>query len=556
MAAAVLAAALFSLLLPAGPSGAATATSPPRPGAPGAGPAAANAPVAAPSFAPAGNVRPAALAGSWYPDDQVFVQAETHRMLRAAPAAPSVKGRPVALVVPHAGWRYSGALAATAFRTIRRGEFDRVVLVAPSHHARFKGYSIDGAAAYRTPLGDIPLCRKSIDALSDGRLVREVKGAAGPEHAVEIELPFLQETLAEFLLVPILVGDTTPEQERALAERLATLHDGRTLFVFSSDFTHYGPRFDYAPFGGTGSALARIRELNNSAIDHLRRIDSEGFRAHLAETGNTICGRNPLRVMLELLPKIAPKAKAVLLGHYASGEMGWAQGDNSVSYVAMAYTLDETVPGDPISGPPRYVAVPQDAPPTSDVLGRRLVRLARATLQTRLGGSDALSQELSAYPRGPVHERLQGAFVTLERTDPKEIEAYGRLRGCTGQIIPKYPLYEAVAYAALTASLHDRRFRPVQPEELDRLEVSVTVLSPQRPIEAWKEIRLGEHGIILEKDGHRAVFLPQVPGEQGWNLEQTLTALARKAGLSGDAWREDTQFMVFTGQVFREGHSS
>jgi AmmeMemoRadiSam system protein B/AmmeMemoRadiSam system protein A len=462
----------------------------------------------------------------------------------------------VALIVPHAAWRYSGAAAAAAFRNLKRGDFSRVVLVAPSHRGSFEGYSVDDASAYRTPLGDIPLDARAVSELSDGKLVREVRGVAAAEHAVEIELPFLQETLVEFQLVPILAGLTNADQERDLARRLAKLHDGKTLFVFSSDFAHYGRRFGFEPFGPTPAALPRIRELDGRAIDHLSRIDAEGFRKYLQETGNTICGRAGLRVLLELLPLIAPKAEAVLLDQYASGEMQGTGDDSSVSYVSMAYTLEAGPEQEPLGAPPRYTGVPPDATALDDATGRRLVRLARATLRTRLAGSHDLSTELGSFPKGPLYERLQGVFVTLYRKDPAEIARKGKLRGCIGQVTPRMPLYEAVVHAAVSAALLDRRFTPVLASELDRLEVEVTALMPPAPIGSWRDIEIGKHGIVLEKNGRSALFLPQVAVDQGWNIEQTLSALARKAGLPKEAWREGASFSVFTGQVFKEGESS
>jgi len=197
-----------------------------------------------------------------------------------------------------------------------------------------------------------------------------------------------------------------------------------------------------------------------------------------------------------------------------------------------------------------------DAPPITDADGQRLVRIARAALNTQLRGADDLSRELSQFPTGSEYERLQGVFVTLNRTDPAEIASEGKLRGCIGQIFPALPVYEAVVEAAVSAALRDTRFYPVQPSELGRLEVEVTALSLPKPVASYQEIRIGTHGIVIEKGGRRAVFLPQVPGEQGWTLEQTLTELSQKAGLPRDAWREGAKFSVFTGQVFKEKHTS
>jgi AmmeMemoRadiSam system protein B/AmmeMemoRadiSam system protein A len=457
--------------------------------------------------------------------------------------------------VPHAGWSYSGLAAATAFRLLKPGDFERVVVVAPSHQGSFRGYSLDDAAAYRTPIGEVPLCDAALSALG-GADARVVPGVADGEHSVEIELPFLQEALGRFCLVPVLVGDTDEALERSFAERLAGLDDGRTLFVFSSDFAHYGPRFAFQPFGPLSPAVReKIRAMDARAVALLAQVDARGFRDDLRETGNTICGRHGLATLLELLPRIAPKAGAVLLAHYASSDLPGIEDDGSVSYVAMAFLRERAAGarfGPPLVAPPRMEDAPPDTPALSAEDGARLVRIARAALATHFLERDELGPQLAAWPTGPDRERRQGVFVTLNRKDPGEIRAMGRLRGCIGQPEPVFPLYYGTVQAALDAALRDPRFEPVRAAELPRLEIEVTVLSPRKPVGSWHDIRLGVHGIVLQKGDKAALFLPQVAPEQGWTLEQTLTALAEKAGLPPDGWREGASFSVFTGQAFEE----
>jgi len=294
-------------------------------------------PAEQPAALPSGRVRLPAIAGSWYPGDRASVIAAIDRLLRVASVAPSLAGKPIALIAPHAGWRYSGAAAAAAFKNLHPGDFTRVVLVGPSHQGAFAGFSVSDAQAYRTPLGDVPVCADAA-GLRDGQIVRDVSGVDAHEHSLEIEIPLLQRTLGSFCLVPILAGETTAPMEQRLAEKLAPLHDGKTLFVVSSDFTHYGPSYDYTPFGPTAAgAHDKIAAMQRQAISLLEKKDAPGFRRFLATTGATICGRRPISVLLELLPRIAPEARAVLLAQYASSEMPGAPGDDGVWYVALAY---------------------------------------------------------------------------------------------------------------------------------------------------------------------------------------------------------------------------
>ncbi len=506
-----------------------------------------------PEHAPAAHAREPVLAGAWYPKDHAGLEAAAQMLMRIAAPAPPVAIRPLALVVPHAGWSYSGAAAGTAFSLLKAGEFDRVVVMGPSHHEAFRGYALDDATAYRTPLGEIPTCQGSVAALQ-GSEARALGAATGPEHSVEIELPFLQAALGRFCLIPVGGGDTTASDERAFAGRLAKLDDGKTLFVFSSDFSHYGRRFDYQPFGPVSPLVSqKIRALNDRAIALLAAGDAAAFRSYLQETGNTICGRNDLATLLELLPTIAPKARAVTLAHYASADIPGLQDDGSVSYVAMAFLREApAVAPAPLLTPPRLEDAPPDTPELSNAAGSSLVALARAAVRTELLGGDDLRRALEGWPRGADQERRRGVFVTLNRKDPAEIRSLGKLRGCIGQPEPTFPLYYGTVEAAIDAALHDPRFEPVKAEELPRLEIEVTVLSPQRKIASWREIRIGRHGVVLRKGGRAALFLPQVAPEQGWNVEQMLDALAEKAGLPRDAWREGAQLSVFTGQVFEE----
>ena len=501
--------------------------------------------------ATAGRVREPALAGSWYPESRALATVTAHYLMRAAAAAPALPGKPLALIVPHAGWQYSGVAAGAAFRNLHPGDFERVVMVGPSHQSAFQGYSLDDASAYRTPLGEIPLCPGVFSQLQDGQRARVVPRAAESEHALEIELPFLQARLGRFCLVPVLAGQTSADDQKAMAERLARLDDGRTLFVFSSDFTHYGPRYDYAPFGASAlPVLDKIRAQDEQAVALISRLDAAGFRAFLGRTGATICGHAAIGTALELVARIAPKAHALPLAHYASAELPFARDASSVDYVALAFVREDAPAASPLRAPPKPIAAVAAEVPSE--LGARLVRLARTALEAEILRKAELSQELAGFPEGL--EGLQAVFVTLNRTDPAELRVQGRLRGCIGQLEPTYPLYFAVVHAAVDAALHDPRFPAVAGNELPRLEVEVTVLSPPRPLASWKAIELGKHGIVLEKSGRRALFLPQVATEQGWNLEQALAALAEKAGLPRDGWRQGARFSVFTGQVFKEGH--
>lgn len=500
-----------------------------------------------------GKVRPSILAGRWYPDSKGGTALFSYLLLRSAGTAPKLNEKPLALVLPHAGWQYSGLAAAAGIQALKPGDFSRLIVLAPSHREAFPGFALDDAQAYRTPLGLVPLCPGVSAKLAGGEVAKVRSRVGEQEHAIEVLLPLLQARLGQFCLVPVLAGQTTLEVERAFAARLVPLQDGKTLFVVSSDFTHYGPRYEYTPWGPSASAQGpAIKKQDQQAAAFLAQKDASGFHSFLERTGATICGRSGLATLAEWLRQTAPDSKMSVLAHYSSGDLPEADADNAVDYLALAFCPANAPATPPLTRWPSMAPVSASASEIDPAKGATLVRLARAALETELLGKDDLLKNLESLPAGGDFDRLQAVFVTLQRRDPKEIAALGRLRGCIGQVEPTHPLFAAVVKAALDAALRDPRFEPVLGPELSRLEVEVTLLSPQTPVGSWKEIQLGRHGIVLEKDGHRALFLPQVPGEQGWTLEQTLDALARKAGLPAGAWREGARFSVFSGQVFKE----
>ena len=471
-------------------------------------------------------VRPSALAGGWYPQDAEELAAYVDAALQAARVA-EPGGVLRALVAPHAGYRYSGATAAEVFSLVQGRRYERVIVLAPSHRSGFHGLSIADVDAYETPLGPVPLDRETIARLRESDLVGSDPGAHAREHAIEIELPMLQRSLAPgWRLVPILVGRLEPPDYRRAADLLRPFADETTLVVVSSDFTHFGPRFGFVPFPLDDDTPARIRALDDGAVDRILAGDPEGLLAYQARTGITVCGLRPLVLLLHLLP---PGAEVVRVSYTTSGELTGDYG-NSVSYVALAITSPE--PFSQAAGEARRL---------EDTDLRLLHRLAILAVDGAVRGpsedngnevEDALN-DLPRHLRDPA-----GAFVTLKRE--------GRLRGCVGYILPRKPLYQAVLENGGNAAVQDRRFRPVTPEELADLEVEVSVLSPPEPIPSHEQFRVGEQGVILRKDGRQAVFLPEVASEQGWTREETLSHLARKAGLPGDAWRDGATLEVFT----------
>ncbi len=478
------------------------------------------------------SVRPAAVAGTWYPADPGELRSLVDGLLAQAPAAKH--HAPIqALIVPHAGYRYSGPVAAAAFKRVQGQRFARVIVLGPSHRKRFHGLSIDAVVAYATPLGQVPLDSAAVQALRRSPLVTADPSAHTREHSIEMELPLLQRALAPgWKLVPILVGAMSPEDYAKAAALLRPIADERTLIVVSSDFTHYGPRFDYVPFAVDDGIAQRLRDLDMGIYERIAAHDPGGLLAYKRRTGVTACGFDPMMILLNLL---APDTRVERVKYATSGEL---TGDyhTSVSYLAVAITRG---PSDPPPAGDQGLSQPQM---------QVLYDLARAAVEASVRPSAEAMRALRAaedkVPEG-LH-RPGAAFVTVTR--------HARLRGCIGTIKATEPLYASVMHNAVNAVRNDMRFNPVTPAELGDLELEISVLSPMRPIASPDEFRVGKQGIVLEKDGRRAVFLPQVATEQGWDRDQTLGHLAVKAGLPADAWKTGAHFQVFTTQSYPATH--
>ncbi len=176
---------------------------------------------------------------------------------------------------------------------------------------------------------------------------------------------------------------------------------------------------------------------------------------------------------------------------------------------------------------------------------RQALALARRSLEERLIKGGEVDARSAGVDTGGIFGQDRAVFVTLK--------VGGRLRGCIGHITPSEPLWKSISGNAIAAAIHDGRFSPVDGDELLNIDIEVSVLTPPEPIESVEQFEAGRHGIIMGFDGHRAVFLPQVASEHGWDREKTLRYLSLKAGLPEDGWTQPgVKFHLFEAQVFAE----
>lgn len=472
-------------------------------------------------------VLPSEIAGSWYTTDTNALRRELAGYLEAAKPAPLADV--CALIQPHAGYQFSGPVAAHGAKLVQGRKFSRVIVMGPAHRVYLQnGIAVPDGTHLSTPLGEIPLDAEVLATLRQRPFVNVAAFGHG-EHSVEIQLPLLQLALGEFKVVPIVVGQLDEASTRMVADVLKSLVDEKTLVVASSDFTHYGPNYGYLPF--RTNVAENLRQLDLGAFEMIKAKDLVAFRGYCEKTGATICGHDPIGILLAMLPA---KAQAHLVQYDTSGRI---TGDfqNSVSYLCGAFT------GTWERGAQPKVAMPE---PLSAADKQALLKLARGMIEAQLNTGKQPRPEELGITVSPAMKMHMGAFVTLHKD--------GDLRGCIGEIEPRRPLVDVVRERALSSAFSDTRFTPVVAAELPRIKIEISALTPPAPVNSWKDIVIGKHGMVLIKQGHSAVFLPQVAPEQGWDLATTLTHLSMKAGLPPDAWKEGASYLVFEAIVFHE----
>lgn len=465
-----------------------------------------------PATAAGQGVRPAAFAGQFYTADPSGLAAEIDGYLAAAAApspATSPAGRIVGLIVPHAGYVYSGRTAAASYALVRGQEIDTVVIIGPSHRFAFEGVSIWPDGGFETPLGV---------ARVDAGLAKEIAKASGfrfrpeafaEEHSVEVQVPFVQRALPGAAIVPIVMGAQTRSTIRTLAAALAkACRDKKVLVVASTDLSHFLPK-----------ERAQATDAATAAL--IQRLDTDALIRKVEAGENIMCGGGPVASLL-LLAERAGRPKVDILARTDSSGFGGPV----VGYLAAAVVSGAA----PVTG--EFTLTAEEK---ADLL--KLARSALTEFLQRHTEIDDLSgRDKFRAPRG--------AFVTLTRA--------GALRGCIGFIEPVWPLGRAVIRTAIYAATEDPRFPPVGADELMGLRVEISVLTPARAIEDPRLVKVGTHGLIVEKDGSRGVLLPQVPVENGWDRETFLRQGCLKAGLPPDAWKRGAKLSVFEAIVFHE----
>lgn len=454
-------------------------------------------------------VRPAAVAGSFYPANPAVLSRaifgfieEGRRRVRAPMAAVAA---PKALIVPHAGYVYSGAVAASAYARVApmKGNVARVILMGPCHRVAVRGIALPDARAFATPLGEVEVDAVALAQIRDLPGMVTSAAAHAADHALEVQLPFLQQVLGRFRVVPLLVGDASAEQVGAVLERL--WGGPETLVVISSDLSHYLPY---------GEAEKRDR----GTIDAVLRLESGLDHAQA-------CGATPVNGLLGIARK--RNMRIELLDLRNSGDTA---GDRArvVGYASLVLREAGTSAG-------------ENRPDAAR--GNLLVRLARAAIGERFAIS------IPVDDKAPFLDEPGATFVTLKQGS--------QLRGCIGSLRAHRSLLEDVRHNAVAAAFSDPRFRKLDIGEFGAIKVEVSLLSNPEPMrftdqsDLLSQLRPEVDGLIFECGVHRSTFLPQV-WESLPEPAVFLEHLKAKAGLPPDFWSPDVRVSRYTVEKWAE----
>ena len=466
--------------------------------------------------------RKPAVAGSFYPASAKEIKSMLGGWLH--PSGNNALTPPRAIIVPHAGYVFSGEVAASAYNRIPPGhQYKRVFLLGPSHRAGFAGASVDTVYSFaETPLGKVP-----IDISLGKRLISEGKGAFtfwseaahDGEHCLEVQLPFLQMVFGDVPpIVPIVIGTERLSVIQNIAKALEPYFNEDNLFIISSDFSHY-PSYEDA----RSSDLYLAETITTGGLEEflkaLRQIDKQDFPGQ----GTAACGACAIAVLLEMMDAQGRDSfSAEHVMYRNSGDSIYGDKDRVVGYNSIVFTSSDHL----------FHFTQEEK--------EKMIATARASIYSYLG----LKYDGDDSPVGVLKEKGYGVFVTLNLN--------GNLRGCIGRFTSPSSLNSTIREMARSAAFDDPRFPALSKKEAPEIEIEVSVLSPLKRIQSIDEFKLGRDGIYMIKGYNHGTFLPQVAKETGWNTEEFLGHCARdKAGIGYYGWK-DAELYTYQTEVVKE----
>ncbi len=455
---------------------------------------------------PQGIRKPLFAARGWYAEDPDKLSHHIDYFLQNVKMDSVPTGEILAIIAPHAGHVFSGQVAAYAYKLVQDKDYDSVVILSPSHRYRFEGCSIYLSGGYDTPLGTAMVDELLAEEISKVTGFAYIAQAHREEHAVEIQVPFIQKVLPQAKIVPIVMGFPRKNTITRLANGLKKALAGKkALIIASTDLSHFLPKKDAHTIDQKTIALIKSFEID-SLIKKCERGE------------NIMCGGGPVTTIL----LYAQNEATVEILKYSDSSQVSRDEESVVGYLAAALVANS----------------PQEEFHLTKEEREELLLLARSTIELFIRENKI--PEYKTENTNLIEKK--GAFVTLKKN--------GRLRGCIGFIEPRLPLYQSIMQTAIYAACRDTRFLPVNQDELEELEVEISVLSPLRKISDPKLVMVGKHGLVIAKNGKKGLLLPQVPVENHWDQQTFLEQTCIKAGLPRDAWKTGADIFVFEAIIF------
>ncbi|HUW91521.1 MAG TPA: AmmeMemoRadiSam system protein B [Bacteroidales bacterium] len=478
----------------------------------------------------AGNDRQPAVAGSFYPSGSEMLRSDLQEFFSTC-KGPSAGTRVRAIIVPHAGYVFSGHTAAAAFAAIPSdAEYDNIFLIGASHRFAFEGAAVFTSGDMITPLGTVAVNRTAGEKLiNESNMFFTKDDAHKTEHSLEVELPFIQYHLKKTpSVIPILIGTRNRDILISLASSLKPYFNKKNLFVISSDFSHYPSYSD---------AVKIDRQTSNSIVsgdpDALMKAVKSSEDSGIKGLATAMCGWTAGMVLMYLTA--GDESLHYRNVEYTnSGDSPYGDKQQVVGYNAI---IVEEKAGDVTVRSENQTIFELSLEEKKTLLG-----IARETIKAGVNGTKPRvvdASKLTATLRKPL-----GAFVT--------ITINGNLRGCIGRFTSPDPLYQVVEEMAKEAAFGDPRFTDLTAKEYPETELEISVLGPMKKISDISEIVIGKHGIYIKKGMMSGTLLPQVASERGWSVTEFLGYCARdKAGIGWDGWK-NAEIFIYEALVFSE----
>ncbi|MGD2246122.1 MAG: AmmeMemoRadiSam system protein B [Candidatus Aminicenantes bacterium] len=448
------------------------------------------------------------VAGLFYDDDPERLSLQIDSFLQKAGKTTLPPGEILALIAPHAGYVYSGQVAAHSYSLVQGKKYRAVVIIGPSHRYRFDGCSIYPKGAYQTPLGNVEVDEELASELAEASGFGYVPQAHKQEHSLEVQIPFIQKTLPQAKIVPIVMGYQSRKTITSLAQALSMILPGKNaLVIASTDLSHFFPK-------------QKANKTDSDTITLIQSFKTETLIRKLRRGENIMCGGSP--VVTTLLYAQSQEEAGIEILDYADSSDAGAPQSQVVGYLAAALYRKN------LSLPFRL----------SEEEKKELLQLAGSAIDLFIREKKIIEYTT----QDPNLLSKKGAFVTLKKN--------GRLRGCIGFTNPVFPLYESVIRAAIYAACRDSRFLPVSDDELEELEIEISVLTTPQKVHNPQLIEVGRHGLIISKGDNKGLLLPQVPVENNWSREEYLAQACLKAGLSKNSWKAGAEIFIFEAIVF------